>query len=464
MIPAIREDVRRISEAGYGIPQGQFDNKSLMFNRLCKKIDEPRLKETKAKKDALLGLESGYTEGCRQLYRLALNNWRAFLSGQQDVILFEMRNISPLIVGKGDQNVHEFGMTFQPPWATPVIPGSAVKGVVSTFAHEAADQNWSKSFSPESYSGAYSLVMFGGANEQGNQFAGAVDFLDAWWIPDTRTPFAEDIISAHNRSWYQADDKHALDNWPDGMDNPVPFPFATIKPGQRFLFAVRGPGIWAELAKKIIVEAGVQNGFGAKTRAGYGLFEYLPADEEVAADISDMSDDQLLDVYKEKGNSAAPILQDAFRKKANQINYSKALEPLLKKYCPGMVMRNKLEQGSLKNLKQVKNIYDQHKSAFDLEPIKTSNSDIQKIFNICMRFENELKKMPPEAWVWQFAPSAKDFLEGKDADQLNDFIENYDQAHPAVKDFRPAIEELELEEEEKELLLMAIDEKIEKMT
>ncbi len=33
MISAIREDVRRISAAGYGIPQGQFDNKSLMFNR-----------------------------------------------------------------------------------------------------------------------------------------------------------------------------------------------------------------------------------------------------------------------------------------------------------------------------------------------------------------------------------------------------------------------------------------------
>ncbi len=368
-----------------------------------------------------------------------------------------------MIVGKGDQNVHEFGMTFQSPWATPVIPGTAVKGVVSTFAHETADDNWRKSFNPESFTGAYSLIMFGGTNEQGRQFAGAVDFLDAWWIPDTCTPFSKDIINAHNRSWYQAEGNHDLANWPDGMDSPVPVFFATIKPEQKFLFAVRGPGIWAELAKKIIIETGTQNGFGAKTRAGYGLFEYLPSDEELAADIPDMSDNKLSEVFNNKGrgDSVSPILQEAFQKRVRQADYSQELEPLLRRYRPGIIMLHMLEQATLNSLGQVRNIYNQVRTAFTEVPIKKTDPDIQKIFNICTRFKDDLDNMPPEAWVWQFAPSPKDFIEGKDADQLNDFIEHYDLAYPRLQDFRPVIEELALDEEEKELLLMTLDEKIE---
>ncbi|WP_462270686.1 type III-B CRISPR module RAMP protein Cmr6 [Desulfobacter sp.] len=461
MIPAMRQNVNRLCDQGYAVPHGEFDNKSLMFNRLCRGIDEPADEEPREKGNALRGLESGYTNECLQLYRQALKKWRRFLESQQDIVWFEMETTSPLIVGKGDQNVHEFGMTFQSPWATPVIPGTAVKGVTSTFAHDRSDQNWRKSFTPESFSGSYSLIMFGGKNEQGRQFAGAVDFLDAWWIPDTQTPFSKDIINTHNHSWYQADGDHAPENWPDGMDNPMPVFFATIKPEQRFLFAVRGPGIWAELAKKMIVEAGEQNGFGAKTRVGYGMFEYRPSDEELAADIPEMPDDQLADLFKQKGKSDTPALESAFRERANQTGYSDILEPLLRKYRPGMVMLNKLEQGTVKNLKQVKNIYEQLRSAFNNEPIKTSSPDIQKIFNICTQFEEELKKMPPNAWVWQFAPSAKDCLEGKDADQLNDFIENYDQTHPPLTDFRSAINELTLDEETRELLLMVLDEKIE---
>ena len=88
MIPAMRQNVNLICEAGYAVPQGEFDNKSLMFNRLCRGIDEPRYSETQAKDHALLGLESGYTGRCLQLYRQAFQKWRRFLENQQDIICF----------------------------------------------------------------------------------------------------------------------------------------------------------------------------------------------------------------------------------------------------------------------------------------------------------------------------------------------------------------------------------------
>jgi hypothetical protein len=57
------------------------------------------------------------------------------------------------------------------------------------------------------------------------------------------------------------------------MDDPTPIEFWSVKPGVKFLFPIQGPEGWREAAVEILKATLTQYGLGAKTNAGYGLFE-----------------------------------------------------------------------------------------------------------------------------------------------------------------------------------------------
>ncbi len=242
------------------------ENISLAFNRLCPGIDSPG-EEPEAKENALKMLINGYSEDSIALYRHSFNARFEAAINDPNAICLVLSTAAPLVIGKGDQNVHEFGLTFNLPWGTPVLPGSAIKGVLSSYAHEAGGEDWQKGILGP-FAGKHSLLMFGGTNQEGAIMAGCIDFLDAWWIPEERHPFAEDIINVHYRSYYQNSKA-----WPDGTDSPVPNKFITIRPGQRFLFVLRGNESWRDLAADLLKNAAHNKGFGSKTRVGYGRME-----------------------------------------------------------------------------------------------------------------------------------------------------------------------------------------------
>jgi len=324
MFQAIRQSVETL------LPQAQPENKALLFNRLCRGVDDSSKDERTQKESALQGLLSSYSPDTITLYKRAFKEWQSFLVGQPDILYFVMKLTSPMIVGKGDQNVHEFGMTLQAPWGTPVIPGSAIKGVLSTFAHDQGGADWQKGVL-SSFAGQLSLIMFGGDNEQKKSFAGALDFLDAWWLPESGTPFANDIITVHNSSWYQAGDNPAQNNWPDGMDSPIPNHFAVIAKGESFLFAIRGVESWRELAKKMLVKAASLYGFGAKTRVGYGRLGYIQSDRDIIQSLPEKDDKELSSLFKTYGikRELTDEFRQGFQVEANRREYSSLLLDLM---------------------------------------------------------------------------------------------------------------------------------------
>jgi CRISPR-associated protein Cmr6 len=441
MIPAIRTQIHL---------QGLPENKSLLFNRLCPNIDDPRTKVRTAKDAALQGLLASYSSGTLPLYRQAVRRWKDFLAAQDDVLTFTMEVTSPLVVGKGDQNVHEFGITLQSPWATPVIPGSAVKGVLSTFAHTQGGGDWAKG-ALASFAGKFSLIMFGGQNEKNKLFAGALDFLDAWWLPGTgqESPFTGDIITAHNGTWYRAGTEHAPDNWPDGMDNPVPNPFAVVKQGENFLFAIRGTQSWRELAKDLLIQAATEHGFGAKTGVGYGRMGYIPSADEIIASMPAMSDPELAQLFqKEKGN---PSLKDAFAAEAVRRPYAPELQGLFARHQPAVCMLNDLQNQQPLTWRNVRDLHDRYRTALGEIGISPEAQEVQTIFRICQPLAPQNWE---QSWFNAFAPTACQLLAGKTADEIDGLLRNYAQTCPPLADFKEAIQQHPtLDDDDKVLLL-----------
>lgn len=443
MFPAIRESIRAL------LPPGQPENKALLFNRLCRGIDDTNAGERDQKEKALQGLVSSYSSQTLKLYKQALTRWQTFLRAQPDILTMRMEVVSPMVVGKGDQNVHEFGMTLQSPWGTPILPGSAVKGVLSSFTHAQGGPDWQKSVLAD-FAGQYSLIMFGGVDQRGKLFAGALDFLDAWWLPGQAVPFTEDIITVHNSTWYQDRTDHAPTNWPDGMDSPIPNHFAVVRPGEHFLFAVRGTKSWRELAKKILVQAASSHGFGAKTKVGYGRLGYIQSSEEVVAAMPAMSDADLANLFQaERGNQS---LRDAFSTETNRRSYSSELHRLFSSFRPSVCMLEELKNHTKLDWRTIRLVYEQYKKILEKKGISPEEKEIQTIFQICLPLA---PKGWEQSWLHHFAPSARQLLRTKTADEIAKLLKNYELSWPPFTDFEDAIKDHQtLDPDEKDILLL----------
>lgn len=439
--------------------RGNRENLSLLFNRLCQGIDEPDKGEHTQKDETLRALVGGYSADYLALYKHALKQWRQAMENNRDIACLEMVVASPLIVGKGDQNVHEFGITLQLPWGTPVIPGSAIKGVLSTFAHEQGDEGWhkgalsSKDNALAAFSGKMSLIMFGGMDENNESFAGALDFCDAWWVPSHgNSPFQEDIINVHNGSYYQKGD-----SFPDGMDSPVPNKFAVVRPGEKFFFAIKGTASWRELAKNMLIQVADQYGFGAKTRVGYGRLTYIKTAAEIGREIEDYDTAALAELYSEQ--SGNQDLKPFFQAEAKKRSYDPILEKFLKKFRPSCCFLHKLTTKKGETWQGIKQIYKEYKKSMASVEIDRTDQIIQDIFNYCQLKVPQGNELP--AWLVAMAPTAADCLAGKTVEQIEKLLTDYKQPCPPLADFKEALEHSSLNEEDKEILLLILKEKIE---
>lgn len=219
-----------------------------------------------------------------KIYSLAFSRWKASLS---DACTVEVQATSRLLIGHGNPSPLGVGLTLHPVYGVPIIPGSALKGVLNHYLASRGlvgfDGVGYEGGSPVRPPGFYHRTLFGSPAFRDQQDEGArgfVSFEDAWYIPDSGKagtsdrepdcPLVPDILTPHQKDYYQP----AKGSDPTDWDEPNPVSFITVRPGACFLLAISSPdgrSDWAHFALEQLLEALSEMGVGGKvSSAGYG--------------------------------------------------------------------------------------------------------------------------------------------------------------------------------------------------
>lgn len=211
--------------------------------------------------------------------------WRPALTANARHRIFELELVSRLLVGHGNPSGSEVGLTLHHTWGVPMIPGSAIKGVL---AHHIAehygdrDDPERKAWAGVLYDeariqagpGDHYRTIFGAPasrEEPEGASRGKLVFHDALYVPGSTAddkPLARDVLTVHNKKYYDAKGNH----FPNDYDDPNPVAFLTVRPGARFCFVIEGEAEWLDIAESLLREALDESGVGGKTSLGYGRF------------------------------------------------------------------------------------------------------------------------------------------------------------------------------------------------
>jgi CRISPR-associated protein Cmr6 len=189
-------------------------------------------------------------------------------------------------------------------WGVPVIPGSALKGLVAHYVdatygptdpgkapwEQLGDERVRADYQGVTWNGrriergpgAIYRALFGAPDARGDATmreqgfvagaaAGLVTFHDALYVPGSlhNKPFAADVLTVHQKGYYDSSGQSA----PNDYDSPNPVAFLTVRPKCRLLLALSGPSEWAELGAQLLADALKTWGVGGKTAGGYGIGE-----------------------------------------------------------------------------------------------------------------------------------------------------------------------------------------------
>lgn len=212
---------------------------------------------------------------------------------------------SRMLVGHGQASGLDVGLTLHHTWGVPVIPGSALKGLLANYiqlnygpentrfhpndpAHPEPDRapwqgvGWDGTAIKYGPGELYRILFgapeadkdgdFGGEN---GATQGYVIFHDALVVEgkEDERLLTSDVLTVHQRAYYNAGhDKKKQVPWPSDYDEPNPVSYLAVNSGLRFLFALSGPSDWTKLAGELLMEALEQWGVGGKTSIGYGRF------------------------------------------------------------------------------------------------------------------------------------------------------------------------------------------------
>lgn len=234
------------------------------------------------------GERQSWLEGCAGIatpsdYGIHYERWQnSFGSSTQ---LCVVKTASRLLIGHGNASASDVGLTVHRTWGTPVIPGTALKGLLAGYidvvygpdvsCSDPARVDWIaptwSGFNVEKAPGEWHALIFGSPavpsdDRYRHGLRGSITFHDALYIPSGHRPYEPDVLTVHQKPYY---DGHGSE-WPNDWNAPVPVPFLTVKPGVRFLLVLEGPPRATKVAMEMLVKALRDWGIGAKTAAGYG--------------------------------------------------------------------------------------------------------------------------------------------------------------------------------------------------
>jgi len=169
-----------------------------------------------------------------------------------------------LIIGIGNENVLETGLTLHHTYGTPIIPGTALKGLASHYC----DQVWGAGDGKFKRGEEYHRAIFGTSDDSGHFI-----FHDAWITPETmKRSLRRDVMTPHHMEYYSGEDKGQAA--PTDFDDPNPVTFLSVAGTFHVAVSCDVPGAegdkWADLAFGLLTDALREWGIGGKTAAGYG--------------------------------------------------------------------------------------------------------------------------------------------------------------------------------------------------
>ncbi|MCL2011300.1 MAG: type III-B CRISPR module RAMP protein Cmr6 [Cystobacterineae bacterium] len=176
-----------------------------------------------------------------------------------------------LIIGLGNASVLETGLTLHHTYGTPIIPGSALKGLCAHHARErffkwcSNNQRWLESEEESEYlNDAQYLFIFG--NEKSG---GHIIFHDAWIVPESLSgSLKADVMTPHHSDYYSQKGGCA----PTDFDSPVPVPFLSVSGTFEIILSAASADAdgWIDIVWTILKDALETRGIGGKTSSGYG--------------------------------------------------------------------------------------------------------------------------------------------------------------------------------------------------
>ena len=154
-----------------------------------------------------------------------------------------------LIIGIGNENVLETGLTLHHTYGTPIIPGTALKGLASHYC----DQVWGAGDGKFKRGEEYHRAIFGTSDDSGHFI-----FHDAWITPETmKRSLRRDVMTPHHMEYYSGEDKGQAA--PTDFDDPNPVTFLSVAGTFHVAVSCDVPGAegdkWADLAFRLLTDA-----------------------------------------------------------------------------------------------------------------------------------------------------------------------------------------------------------------
>ena len=232
----------------------------LILNKFLPKFDNNDLNKGEAR-IRLFQMAIDALNEALPLYQIA---YARYLNALDHALIRFFEATGRMAIGLGATTVLETGVTLHYTYGTPYLPGSAIKGLASSYC----SQVWGREDAHFGMDGKYYKTLFGTQAS-----AGFLTFHDAWIDPDTLSnSLLLDVMTVHHPDYYSSKPENVVA--PTDFDDPNPVSFLSIK--GRFAVPIscevqnEEGKRWTELAMELVTEALQEWGIGAKTYSGYG--------------------------------------------------------------------------------------------------------------------------------------------------------------------------------------------------
>ncbi len=459
------------SRTAYGRFTRRCENLALRVAKLNLEIDDWEEKNHDAKDKALKDMENFKLPlESAKAYRQSFAHWKRAVESRGDCEIFEIEAQTRVLLGTGNASVFEFGFNLSYPWGVPYIAGTSLKGLLSSYLARHGGNAWWKNSEKLSVKSDAQVELFGGTREETvnnpKSYVGSLVFHDAklaaWTARGKGDWFDMDIITSHHALYY------GEKRLPDATENPIPIKIAALCPGLRFLVVIQGPEAHRKFARKILLEALLEEGIGSKTSVGYGRFAYALSDAEKSAQVracveQAASPSDLAELYKEHKNNAS--LRGDFKEALGRMGYAPELKSMFEALDPLGLLYREVENSSIKDLKMLNQRFKSFrqigawKEQEGVSELKNTETG-RKLFNLIVsRWKQDLKANPELNVLKSLAYTWEDL--DLTAEDLLKAVEDPGWVWPPIQDL-PAFLENNREKydnESMELIAMALKER-----